>query len=459
MKTIRGVLALAVLAVTATLAGIGNPLSAFAFLFIAGNALARQTNCLCVTLIPTPAEMLLDVIRAFKTRIPAAMLLGSDWRQQGLKYNAQYTAHIASVPVAESMSSTYAAATGQAARDLLADVDITVSSRYGAPLDFTNLSLISDKKNEYDKVINGTGYSLAKVFIDDLLSMARSEYFSYGGVYATADCDIDMLNAVTEQLNTNGADSEGRVMIVNSAVASVLAKDSYVASRDYNGKLQGGSGYRQFRDVNGFSLIQEYPSLSLNNGTALTAVTSDATGGAAEDLFTKAAHGLVTGQRVRAHGFSAGTGLNGADLAAATTYYAIVLSSSTFQLATSLANAKAGTVYDVSADGTGGVITPAENIVAFASDLTGIQFLAGPEDHSVSDALATQLGIPRVMGFETVTDPESGITMSAVGYEGSGTGNLRWTPMLLWGKVAGRKASTNAVGTFMDKGGYLVHSS
>lgn len=447
MKSARAILALSILAVVAVVA-VHAPILAAITLFIAGHAVAPWSatgSRLCVTL--TPTEMLRDVIRAFKQRIPAAEFFGSDWRQTGLKKDGVYTAHIASIPVAESLSGTYASATGQNARDMLADVDITVSSRYTVPLDWTNLSLIADKKNEYDKVISGAGFALAKAFIDDLLSMARSEYFSYGSVYAAADCDIDMLNNVTENMNTNGAYDQGRVMLVNSSVASVLAKDSYIASRDYNGKLQGGSGYRQFRDVNGFALIQEYPSLPSNNGTALTSVTGANSG----DLFTKAAHGLVTGQRVTASGFSAGF--------TAGTYYVIYASSSTFQLASTLVDAKAGTAVAITADGTGGIITPAENLVAFASDLSGIQFLAGPEDHAAAEALKSQLGIPSVMAYETVTDDESGITMSAVGYEGSGTGNLRWMPVLLWGKVAGRKAASNAVGSYMDKGGFLIHSS
>jgi len=456
MKTIRGVLALAIVAVTVFLVAAGNPILAAAVLFIAGHAVAPWSATgarLCVTL--TATEMLLDVIRAFRTRIPAAMLLGNEWRSTPLKYNGAYTAHIASVPTAESMASTYAAASGNVARDMLTDVDITVSSRYGTPLDWTNLTLISDRKNEYDKVIGGAGYALAKVFIDDLPSMARSEYFSYGTIETTAGFDNDTLGLITENLNTQGAYDEGRVLIVNSPVATSLAANAIVASRDYNGQFQKGSGYRQFRDISGFSLIQEYPSLSLNNGTALTAVTTDATGGAYEDMFTKTAHGLVTGQRVKATDFSAGTGLT----TTGGVYYVIRKTADVFQLATTVALAIAGTAYDVSADGTGGVITPTENLVAFASDMSGIQFLAGPEDHSAQTALMTQLGIPSVMGFETVTEPESGITMSAVGYQDSGTGNLRWIPMLLWGKVAGRKAGTNAVGSNMDKGGYLVHSS
>jgi hypothetical protein len=81
-------------------------------------------------------------------------------------------------------------------------------------------------------------------------------------------------------------------------------------------------------------------------GTALTSVTCANTG----DTFTKSSHGLVTGQAVTVADFSAGI--------AAGTYYAIRVDANTFKLASSPTNAYAGTAVAVSADGTGGVVTP-----------------------------------------------------------------------------------------------------
>lgn len=84
----------------------------------------------------------------------------------------------------------------------------------------------------------------------------------------------------------------------------------------------------------------------------LTAVAAEAD----DDIVTLAGHGLMTGDAVL---FVSGTGFTG--LTPSTTYYAIRLSSSTFKLATSLANAGAGTAIDITADGSAGVFTPTRN--------------------------------------------------------------------------------------------------
>jgi hypothetical protein len=81
-------------------------------------------------------------------------------------------------------------------------------------------------------------------------------------------------------------------------------------------------------------------------GTAITGVACANTG----DTFTKNSHGLTTGQRVSIASFSAGI--------AAGIYFVIRVDANTFKLAASYAAAIAGTAVAVSADGTGGEVTP-----------------------------------------------------------------------------------------------------
>jgi hypothetical protein len=394
-------------------------------------------------------EILLDVVRAFRQSIPAVNLLGRNFSQTGLRLNKQYTAHVAGVATTEAISTTYAV-TGNDARSLLSDIPVTVNQRFGARLYWENLLAIQDDKFEYNEVIAAAGYALAKRLVDDLLSTARSEFFSQRTVIAAADSDVDMLALVTSGMNSVGANSRGRVMFCNSAVASALAADSRLASREFAGQLQGEEGYRSWERVNGFRLIQEYPGLPTNNGTAVTGGAITAT----TDVYTKTAHGLVTGQRVALTSLTGGTGLTAGQV-----YFFIKTNDNTGFLASTLANAIAGTRIDVTADASSVVLTPTENVTAFATDASGICFLAGPEDHSSQMALAESLGIPSVVAFDTVTDPESGITMSAVKYQEAGTGNHTWMPVLLWGKQAGRQLSTNAIGSFTDYGGHIVSSS
>lgn len=70
----------------------------------------------------------------------------------------------------------------------------------------------------------------------------------------------------------------------------------------------------------------------------------------ATDLFTTAAHDYTTGLVVR----GTSTGTLPAGITTATDYFVIVVSSTTFKLATSLANALAGTVIDITDQGTSG---------------------------------------------------------------------------------------------------------
>lgn len=433
-------LSLAVLLVTAVLAVTGKFLFAAA-LFAAGSvALASQTTQLCVTLSST--EILRDVISSFKKNFPALYAMGYQFVPTSLKLDKQYIAHIPTLPTVEDVTTTYAV-TGQTARSLLVDVPVTVSRRRGSRLKWEHVASLQDDKNAYDECIRNAGFALAKNFVDDLLLEVKSANFSQESIYAEADCDLDMVSNVRGDMNGVGANPMGRVMLVNSNVAGVLEVDSRIASKDYYGQNQDtGEGLRRFRNVGGFREILEYADFPLNNGTALTSVT----GANAGDLFTKVAHGLVTGDRVDAASFSAGF--------TAGKYYVIRASADTFQLAATPALAQAGTATAITADGTGGVITPMENTVAFGFERNAISFLAGIPDSFDNQALRDQLNIPRNMGFEAVT--YEGITMGAVSWEDVGTGDLTWMPTLVWGKALGRQAGTNANGAKCDYAGHRI---
>lgn len=413
MKT---ALALLCFALSLLVAAFGQPVLAVVSFAVSTVILAPPQARCCVTLVGSP-ELLLGVLRAFLKQFPLAKTIGGEFKTTGVKLNKEYTAHIQGPIVAEDVTTTYAV-TGQDARDTLSDVNITVSKRKGARLYWQTINAIKDDKFQHGQTLQAASYAVGKAFVDDLLTDARSDYFSYDSIYAEADADVDALINITGDMNTQGAGG-GRSLIINTPVANTLQADSRITSKDFEGFRQGEKPFRVWENTNGFSLIQEYPDFSLNNGTALTGVSVANTG----DLFTKAAHGLSTGQRVYATGFSAGW--------TAGYYFVIVASSSTFQLADTLELALAGTATAASADGTGGTVTPTENLIGFATDRTGINFVAGPEDHMDMDALAAQLGAPEIMHFETIS--EGGVTMSAVSFREAGTNNLTWMPLLLWG--------------------------
>lgn len=423
----------------ASLFGSQAGLLAAMALLLAPASLLKVSPKLGVTL--TSPQVLLDVIGAFRKNFPFLNLMGTDFRPTPLKLNQQYIAHIVGMPTA----STYSTSTGYAngansARGLLTDVTITVDQHPTCPIKMEHLNEIKDVKNRYEEAMRNAGFVLAKGCIDNILAGVTTRNFSQELVTAVADCDYDWLQTVTGMLNNRGCMPTGRVLLVSTAVANVLAVDSRMISKDYAGQLLDGNGLRQWRNVGGFALIQEYTDFPTNNGTALSAVTAEAD----DDLITKAAHGLVTGDPVT---FISGTGFTG--LTAGTRYWAITASSSTFKVATSYSNAIAGTAIDITADGSSGVFQLQENLVACAFDRRALALLTGvPADFK--STLAAQFGIPTTMLMETITEEESGMTMGNVKWQEPGTGDLYVCPTFVYGKGLGKQAATAAAGTLTD---------
>ncbi len=74
-----------------------------------------------------------------------------------------------------------------------------------------------------------------------------------------------------------------------------------------------------------------------------------------DDLFTKSAHGLVTGDAINLLALGSGTGFG----SIGDTRYVIKVSATTFKLATTFANAMVGTAIDVTADATSATVCKA----------------------------------------------------------------------------------------------------
>lgn len=398
------------------------------------------------------SEILDDLVQAFTTEFPILTKMGLDLRPTELKLNKPAIAHITTLPTA----STFSAGSGgygngaQSARALLTDVSVTPDTHPTCPLYWEHLNNISDSKAKYSEAISLTGYVLVKGVIDSILAGVTTRNFSKELVIAQADFDYDALVAITTQANTQKMMPNGRVLIVSSGIAGVLDADARITSKDYSGQQTGGKGIRTFRNVGGFELIQEYPDMPTNNATALTGVT----GANAGDLMTKASHGLVTGDPVT---FVSGTSFTG--LTAGTKYFAIRASADTFQVATTYANAVAGTAVALGADGTSGVFQLTENLHAFAFDKRAIAVLAGVPD-SFDAQLQAQLNIPQTMSFIPYTHAESGMTMAGVSWQEVGTGKLLFTPTFVWGKGLGRQgAAASTANVLTDYAGLRIVSA
>ena len=395
----------------------------------------------------TPTTILQATLEAYSTLFPYIGKFGTDFSQGPLRLNQSTIAHIRTNPAAASYDPTTGYANGAtSARTLLTDIPITVDQHQHVPVYLDHLDAIKDQKDAFQGSLSGMAYSLGKAMVDSITAKFKGSNFSYSQTETTANSDLDVIEQVCTDLNGRGASPIGRIGLVSSAVAQALALETRIASRDYYGQLTGGNGLRVFRNVGGFEAIFEYPGISANNAATQTFTA------ATTDICTAAAHGFATGDRVRV---SSTTTLP-AGLAAATTYYVIKIDANTFKLASSDANATAGTAVDVTDTGTGThSIVGYENVTGIFMDSNAIALRAGIP--SQSGELATAMGIPQTMRMDSLADPISGFSLAYIRWMQPGTMDLYATMTSIWGSAVGRQAG--AAGAITDKGAVLLRSA
>lgn len=392
-------------------------------------------------------QLLQKTLAAYRTLFPMLGRMGTDFSDAPLRLNDLTIAHIRTLPTAADYDETTGYANGAVeGRSLLTDLPIRVDKHKHVPIKFSHLNLIQDRKSVHEGSIEDTAWVLGKTMLDSVLAKAKGSNLSYSETESTANSDLDVIEQITTRMNGNEARPFGRIGLVSSAVAQTLALDSRIASRDYYGSLTGGQGLRVFRNVGGFEAIYEYPALPGNNaaGKTFTAATTD--------IVTANGHGYATGDRVRV---SSTTTLP-AGLAAATTYYVIALTENTFKLATSDANATAGTAVDITDTGTGAhTVVGYENVSGLFFSSEAIAIRAGVPEQTAE--LAQILGIPQVMPMEVLRDPISGFSLALMKWQQGGTGTLYVSPTSVWGSAVGRQAG--AAGSLVDRSAVVLRSA
>ena len=222
----------------------------------------------------TVEELMLDVIDAFKHRMPALQRMGTDFRPTGLKLDQTYKARIVGVPGVSDYDENNGGYQNQAtdARSLLTDVPITVDNHKKVSLSWSHLDSIKDQIQQYQQVVGNAGYALAKHVTLDIAAKITAANLSEVSTHAVADSDYDVINAIRNAMNLKAADADQRFGIVNTDVASVLGLDDRVISGDYRGDMANADRtYRVFKNIAGFSEIFEFPLLP-DNGQNLTGI-------------------------------------------------------------------------------------------------------------------------------------------------------------------------------------------
>lgn len=165
-------------------------------------------------------------------------------------------------------------------------------------------------------------------------------------------------------------------------------------------------------------------------GSALSGVTCANIG----DLFTKSSHGLTTGQLVRVASFSAGI--------TAGDYYAINVSANTFQLATTHANARNGIATAVSADGTGGSVTPITTAASYRQILQVQVDVIGAEIEMTGEPIPNSSG--ELVGLAAVAPGEHLSSLANFQTDAEIQGFTRdTTKLLLVGEVTHARSPEN----------------
>ncbi|HRQ87674.1 MAG TPA: P22 phage major capsid protein family protein [Bacteroidia bacterium] len=394
----------------------------------------------------TVEEILADVIDAFKVRVPAINRMGRDFRHGGLKKGQTYTAHIAGIPGVTEYDENDGGYQhdAQSARGLLTDVPITVDQHKKVSLLWNHLDSITDKKQEYDKVVANAGYAIAKAVVMSIIAKVNRRTLTQQSIYSTVNSDYDAVEAIRSAMNLVGAAPTGRTGIVNTAVASSLGLDERVLSKDYRGEMHGSSALRVFSNLAGFEEVLEWPELPSNNGQAI-AITATA----ATDLINLVGHPFKDGDRVYFPALTGGTGLT----AGTTSYYVRDAAADTFKVSVT----EGGAAVDIESNVSAGTVQLVENLTGVFFEPSALAVLAG-----IPDDFETVIGgdrAPEVSSIHTYTDPDTGLTLAAISERQQGTlrGFLHLT--LVWGSAVGRQLPTNAAGALTDYAGHRLVSA
>lgn len=211
------------------------------------------------------AELIMDVIDAFKVRFPQLGLFGTDFSNKSAKLDQQLIARIGSVPGVQDYDATTGYTANAAnANGLTVDVPVTLDRHKHVPIKIDYLETLSTKRDLYQETVGNMAYALGKEAFDHAMSLVLTTNFSQSSVFSLANSDKDMLTDVNKDMNKIGAADTGRYGIVNSDVFETLDNDARISSGDYYGQRKDGSAYGHLSNVAGFANIFEYPSMPTN---------------------------------------------------------------------------------------------------------------------------------------------------------------------------------------------------
>ena len=278
-----GQVAFALLAVflCAIMFASGQTYLALGFLTLFSLLTAKSASlgyCRAVTL--SVPEILMDVLDAFKLETPELFEpggFGKDFSSKTAVLGDKITAKIAHVPTTAAYDSTKGVGFYSGAQDvttLIEDVPVTLSQFRHVPIKIGWLTQLSSKLPLYKEAIRNYGWALGKYVVDTALAQCTPANFSNSVKVATANVNLDTMEAIRSQLNSQKVTNRGRWMLTNTPFANALGNDDRVKSSLFYGALNGDNGYRLWKNMSGFGWVREYPDMFAGNN--LQAFAGDA---------------------------------------------------------------------------------------------------------------------------------------------------------------------------------------
>lgn len=443
MKTLNFIAALALFAVTAFMAVMGNPIGAAVILCVGSPMiLPWQTTANVCELTLTPTILLQQTMRALFVKCPAIMFFASEFTTERLKKDQAVIGKIRVRPT----TSTYDAVTGykngaQETRDLLLDVPFVMDQHIHVTVKLSHLYALSDSINKMEEHFQDSASVIGKAVTRYMLGKVGSRAFSNASTYSVANSNKDALNAVRKSMNLRGV-GDGRFGLVHSDIMETLSGDSRITNRYDNASLStDGEALGHLKNLAGFKDILEDPELATGNVTEV-AVTGEADD---EKITFGAAHGLLVNDRVHLTISSGGAGQ-------VTGYFFVktVESATVVTLSATRGGATAAFTSDMVA-----TCGKAENITGFFGTREAIAIKTGLPTDSIEAAQA--FGIPVPVSSKVVTDPDSGLSMIAYHWFEAATMDAYVTLAVLYGATAG--AIADSTSKVMEPSGHILRSA
>lgn len=275
-------------------------------------------------------------------------------------------------------------------------VKITTEKVIG--ISFTN----EEAQNQvaFDPVVHGLikGHDLAQTVLNDVFGVVRYGYFPNATLtpLAASSFDVnDVADLAQLGMEANWPQFPVPGLALNPAYHFNLVKQPAILDASQAGSAEALRTAR----INQIMGMNEVGSngIPLNNGNAQAMTATAAT----DIVTTTGAHNLLTGDQV----LVATDNALPAGLSALTYYYFIKVSDTTGKLATSLANAVAGTAIDITSAGTG------NHTIALKTNLVGVAGTPSAIITGFRPVVPTKGIRQKLIDFELVDDAETGLTL------------------------------------------------